>query len=419
MVTDHQFYRSSDIPVEYKRNFIHLYFDMAWFGVLSGSAISFLNVYATRLGASGFQLGLIAAVPAVMSLVFSIPAGNWLQTRPVGKAVFWSAALARLGYLLWIPLPWLLGNQGQIWAFILITQAMGIPMCTLGIGFNTLFAEAVPSQMRAYVVGRRNMIQSLTFVVASIGTGYILDRLAFPGGYQLIFGIGFLSAAMSTLHLFFIRPPDVRTAVSEPDPVLPNPSERISSDNWKAILHLEIWKTPFRRVLLVFFAFHFAQYIAFPLFPLITVNKLHFSNAVIGLATAFFYLMVMLGSTQLSRLANKMGHRGITGIGVIGLGFYPIAIALAQSAFHYYILSIMGGLIYAFVIGGYTNYLLERIPQSDRASHLAWYNLVLNAAILLASLSGPLIANFTGLEVALVSFGILRALAGVAILLWG
>ena len=51
-------FRQTDIPLEYRSHFTHLYFDIGWFGVLSGSAINFLNVYAARLGASGFQIGM-------------------------------------------------------------------------------------------------------------------------------------------------------------------------------------------------------------------------------------------------------------------------------------------------------------------------------------------------------------------------
>lgn len=411
---------SPNIPHEYRRNFIHLYMDTVWFGVLGGSAVSFLNVYATRLGASGFQIGLITAVPAVVSLGLSIPAANWLHRQPVGKAVFWTAALARLGYLLWIPLPWLFANQGQIWALILITLAMGIPMCGLGISFNALFAAAVPSELRALIVGRRNMLQSLTYVIASIGAGYILDHVRFPLGYQVIFGIGFLSAAMSTLHLFFVRP----QALSEPGfvPISDPPSPiqgKNTSHKWLASLHLDIWQTPFRNVLLVLMGFHLAQYLPLPLFPLYVVNKLHLSDSNIGWATAFFYLPVLLGSTQLSRMVNITGHRKLTGLGVIAMSVYPVAMSLAQNALHYYLLSIVGGFAWALVGGAYANYLLEQIPENERPFHLAWYSIVLNAAVLIGSLAGPLIANYIGLGTALFFFGILRFFSGLAILKWG
>ena len=47
-----RFMGQSDIPSKFRPNFHHLYLDIAGFGILSGSAINFLNVYAARLGAS-------------------------------------------------------------------------------------------------------------------------------------------------------------------------------------------------------------------------------------------------------------------------------------------------------------------------------------------------------------------------------
>jgi MFS family permease len=415
-----RFFNNPAIPQEYQRNFIHLYFDIAWFGILSGSAINFLNIYAARLGASGFQIGLFTAMPAVVSLFLSIPAGNWLQKRPIGKSVFWAAALSRIGYFLWIPLPWLFGNQGQIWALAIITLAMGIPMCGLNVGFNALYAAAVPAEWRASVVGIRNVVQSLTFIVSSLGTGFILNHLNFPIGYQVIFGIGFLSAAMSTFHLFFVRPHTEPTSTAVPDlKTVPNSREKNRRPDWRATLRLDIWRTPYRKILLVLLGFHLAQNLALPLFTLFTVNELHLTDANIGLGTALFYLTVLLGSTQLSRLEHRVGHHKLTGWGVAGMSIYPIAMALSHDAFHYYLLSIVGGFVWAMVAGAYANYLLERIPEDDRHSHLAWYNLILNAAVLIGSLAGPLLATYIGIGMALIVFGTLRLLAGVAILKWG
>ena len=59
-----------DVPEIYRNNFLHLFLDIAWFGVLSGSAINFLNVYATRLGATPVQIGLLSATTAVINLLF-------------------------------------------------------------------------------------------------------------------------------------------------------------------------------------------------------------------------------------------------------------------------------------------------------------------------------------------------------------
>jgi MFS family permease len=402
------------IPHEYRRNFIHLYLDIAWFGVLSGSAIGFLNIFAARLGANGFQIGLLGAVPAMVSLFLSIPAGKWLSKRPVDRAVFWSAAVARLGYLFWVPLPLFFGNQGQIWALVAITLAMGIPMCGLNVGFNALFAAAVPGEWRASVAGRRNALLALTYIISSLGSGYLLEHMRFPVGYQVVFAIGFFGAAMSTLHLFLIRP---QAAPTESMVRAEKPEE--ARRDWRGSLRMDIWKTPFRNTLLVFMGLHFGQYLALPLFPLYTVNVMKLSDGNIGIGTAIFYLAVLLGSTQLNRLERRWGHHKITGWGVIGMCLYPVMMAFSRTPSAYYFLSAVGGAVWALVGGAYANYLLERIPENDRPSYLAWYNLVLNASVLSASLLGPVIAGWIGLSLALVLVGILRLISGAAVLKWG
>ncbi len=411
-------FRQNDIPEEYRSNFAHLYYDIAWFGVLSGSAINFLNVFAARLGASALQIGLLAAVSGVVNLIFAIPAGRWIERRPVSRSVFWTSVFYRIGYLLFIPLPWLFHPQGQVWALILIALYMGIPLTALSVGFNTLFAVAVPEQWRAHVAGIRNIFFSLAFVISSLGSGYILKHMEFPAGYQLIFFIGFIGAAMSSVHLFFIHP-----LAAEPSPQLLVEKPALRADirprSWLEALRLDIWKTAYRRPLLVLLSFHTAQYLAIPLFSIYIVRAMHLDDNIIGIGNSLFYLAVLAGSTQLNRLVRLGGHKTITGYGAIGLGFYPLLMAFSSTAWQFYALSIIGGLAWSLVGGSYANYLLEQTPAHDRPAHFAWYNVILNAAILFGSLAGPAMADRMGLVAALLAFGILRLLAGAAVLKWG
>src|SRR5450759_3481651 len=90
------------VPKEYQWNFLHWYLDMAWFGILNGSTLSFISIYAARIGATTAQIGLISAAPAVANLLFALPAGKWLSQRPVGKSNFWFGIISRLFYLSWV-----------------------------------------------------------------------------------------------------------------------------------------------------------------------------------------------------------------------------------------------------------------------------------------------------------------------------
>lgn len=426
--------RPQAVPAEYRTVFNHLYWDIAWYGVLSGSAIAFLTVYATRLGANPFMVGLLTAGPAVVNMVVTLPAGRWLESRPIGPAVFWTALFHRGFYLLWIVIPWLFLPQGQLWAFVLVTLLMSVPGTALSVGFNALFAEVVPNEWRGHVTGIRNAVLAVAFIAATLLSGQILARVAFPLNYQIVFAIGLLGAGMSSLHLVFIRP---RGGSAESPSNWHNLGDLaspgrlrgaasglrtsvglrflISKVDVRKLLRFEILAGPFGAVLFGLFAFHLAQYLAIPLFPLVWVNDLGFSDDLISLGQAMFYVAVFIGSTQLSRLVSRYGNQRITALGVLILALYPAVSAVMHGPGLYLFVSFLGGAGWSLVGGGIANYLLDRTPVDDRPAHLAWYNLALNGAILLGALGGPLLAEAVGITVALFIAAIARALSGIYI----
>lgn len=420
MYSLNKIFRNPSVPAEYQSNFLHLYLDIGWFGVLSGSTVNFINVYATRIGATGLQIGLLGATTAVVSLIFAIPAGRWLEQRAMGRAVFWSSVIYRLGFLFYIFLPWVFGAQGQIWALIGLSLLMGVPLVALSVGFSALFAESVPNDWRAQVAGTRNIVLSITFMITSLASGYILNHIAFPINYQIVFFIGFAGALASSYHLYLIKPIQavIKLIPIPPEQIAERKKKNISADLGFA-LRADIWKSPFRATLLAMLAFHIAQYLALPIFPLYFVHKLNLTDENLGIGTALFYLTVLLGSTQLNRFVRLFGHKKVTGWGVISMALYPCLLAISSVVWHYYAVSILGGLAWAFVGGASANYVIENCPENDRPSHLAWYNIILNASVLIGSLAGPLIAESISLSAALLLFGLLRIFAGLAILRWG
>lgn len=425
------------VPAEHRSNFAQLYLDIAWFGILSGSAMAFVAVYATRQGANAFQLGLLSAGPALVNLLFALPAGRWLEKQSIGRTVFWVAVLHRMFYLFWVPLPVLLPAPGQIWVLIGLTLIMSIPGVVLAIGFNALFADAVPPEWRGHVVGTRNSLLAITFIVSSLLSGYILTHFSFPASYQIVFGIGFLGAAMSSLHLWFVRPTSrgdalPRVGRSLGDMARPG-ATRIIGDGLRfsaglrfltrgrgsGLVRTEILSSPFGKTMAVLFALHLFQYLPASLFPLYMVNRLHLSDQVIGLGTALFYTTVFIGSTQLARLTPQMGNRRILATGAALMALYPGLMALSRGTESFLILSLIGGFGWALAGGALTNYILDKVPQDDRPAHLAWYNLVLSAAILMGSLAGPVLGTWLQLSAALALCAAFRLLAAFCIWRWG
>jgi MFS family permease len=412
------------VPIEKRENFRNLFLDIAWYGILNGSLLSFLSVYLARIEATGSQIGLISAAPAITSLIFTLPLGQWLERQPVRRSVFWSSLGQRLFYLPMVFLPVLLPAQGQIWTTIIMTLVMSIPATVVVVGFNSMFADLVPSGWRGYVSGIRNALFAIISTITNLVCGWILVALPFPDGYQVVFALGFLGAVMSSYHLYRIanqgQPGGWKHLFKKQLPLDHlNSSEEASISQSKPGLRFEIIRGPYGKILALLFFFHLFQYFPIPLFPLFTVNYLKFSDQVIGLGTATFSLIVFFGSLQLDRLSRRLGNKKLLGWGIVAMGSYPVLTGMARGVELYLIAAVAGGLAWAMVGGVLYNYLYEKIPENDRSIYLSWYNLVLNAAILIGSLSGPLIATVADLSVMLVVFGIMRVFAGAAILIWG
>lgn len=425
------------VPAEHSSTFRHLYLDIAWFGVLSGSAIAFLAVFATRQGAEPWQIGLLGAGPAAVNLIFTLPAGRWLERRPVGPAVFWTSLFHRLFYLPWIFVPVLLLPGQQVWSLILFSLLMSIPGTVLAIGFNAMFGAAVPPEWRGHVVGIRNALLAGAFIVTSLVSGVILDRLPFPLGYQVVFAIGFIGAAASSVHLWFVgnkvremspprdgsrigdlaRPGSIRTVG---DALRAAVGLRyLARSHGRRLLRPDLLSGHFGAVIALLFAFHLAQFLAIPVLPLHWVRVLNLTDFDISLGNSLFYLLVLLGSTQLARLTRRWGNLKLTAAGAIAMAGYPLLMALSSDVNLFLVASAAGGLSWALTGGALSNYILERVPADDRPAHLAWYNLALNAAVLIGSLAGPWLGHLLGLAPALLLFAALRLLVALALWRWG
>lgn len=425
------------VPVEYRSNFRHLYFDIAWFGILNGSTLSFISVYMTRIGASAFQLGLFSASPAIITLLFALPSGRWLKNRSLDRSVFWSAVLIRIFYLFWVFIPILFAAQLQLSMFIGLTLLMSIPGTVLAISFNALFADAVPSEWRAHVAGVRNALLAVTFILTSLLCGYLLTWLPFPVGYQVVFGVGCLGAGLSTMHLWFIRLEPRTTSRPRISRTLGDQARpgvmRTLSNSMRVSVGLRsltrsrrfrlpdpnMLRGPFGKIILIMFLFHLSLYLPGPLYPLYWVGRLHLTDQEISLGNALFFGAVFVGSTQLSRITRQRGHQWVMVLGAVVLSVYPVITGLMEDVGIFLINSVIGGVGWSLAGGAVNNYVLENIPSEDRRVYLAWYNLTLNAAILLSSLAAPILVQQAGLVIALLVSGGVRLLGALFIWRWG
>lgn len=418
-----------------RANFRALYLDVLWFGVLFGSTMAFVSIYATRLGATTLQISLLTAGPAIVNLFLSLPAGRWLEKRALIPATFYSAVLHRLGYVLLVPLPWFFGEGSQIWAIVFITLIMSIPGTVLAIGFSAVFPDLVPPEFRAEVVGKRNAIMAISLTASTLLSGQILDKVVFPLNYQVVFIIGVIGAALSTYYLarLHLTPKDneprrnqvedgIPEPVSEPHARASQLSPRsINSPhkNLTKMLHLDLLRTSFGPFMLAYLLFYTFQYLGVPLFPLVQVRVLNLSDSIISLGSSLFYGIMLLVSLRIARIDNRLGHKRTLASGATIFAAYPLLLGLANGPTLFWAASAIGGGAWAMTNVGLINRLMEKVPDNQRPAGMALHNLILNLGILAGSLAAPLLGEWTGLQASLLVIAGLRLAAGIVFWIWG
>jgi MFS family permease len=426
----------ADVSKVQAANFLHLYWDIAWFGLTFGSTMSFLPVFATRLGATGWQIGLLNALPALVSVLFTFPAGQWVESRSLSRVLKQTIILQRAGFVLLIPLPFILPAAWQIWTVLFLTLLMAIPGTALVIGFNAMLAATVPPEFRGRVVGGRNALLAGTIMLSFLLSGAILDHLIFEWGYFVVFGLGALGSIMSAYHVIRIQIPETSSQFqgrllrdrAQPGRVVAltgSVPQRLSMglrllSNWRPhagsfrYITNGYWWTMF-----AFFLFHFAQLLPAPLFPLFWVREAHLTDGQIGWVNAIFFLFMLVASPFLGRLSKRLGNYYLIVIGATLLALHPLFTAFSTDMTLLIVASIVGGGVWAILSGALYNRLLEIIPEDTRPVHLAVYNLALNVAMLLGTMLGPMLADIIGLREMLFVVAAFRVISGLALARWG
>jgi MFS family permease len=393
-----------------RTNFIYYFWDIGVWAFYTGTTASFLTIYAARCGATNAQIGFLTAAPAVVSLVLALPAGWLLKRYPPKIPTLWSCFGQRVLFIVYALLPWMFPAALQVKAILVLAVISAVPSTVVGISFTQLFIEAVPSEWRGVVVGTRNAIVAILQFVVTLIAGQILSRVAFPIGYQIIFVVGFFGGIMTVWALSHVQPIADST----------KPANRPASARMR-------WTQPtitvpvrvFFRVVGLLFLFNLTNNMVAPLVPNLLVQTLNLSDAMISIGTALSSLLVFVVSLFIGRLIYRTDNRRATTLGAVLLAFNALALALAHDATLYLVSVVIGGIASGILNVAQYNYLLDNVPQEERATWLAWNVLIGNAAVLVGALGGPAIATLTGAPAALIFFGVLRLAVGLAIFRWG
>ncbi len=411
-------YLRSRLPWRQKRETVHeeniwnLYLDVAWWGIANGVWITYLSVFAVRLGASTEWLGVLAALPALVNMVWAIPSARIVEGAPRRLPVVLRVGfLQRLAWLAVALVPFLLDGKTSGYAIVCIAGMSTIPAATSAVAFTSMMADLIPPQDRARVVSIRNVLLSATTTVTVLACGPILDALPFPLSYQVVFGVSFVAAMMSLRHVARLRVPEEVTVVHRE-----RPKSWITINVRNAVREV-MAAQPFVKYGASSFLFHWGIYFPSALFSIYRVRHLGATDTWIGLLTMVDSVITILSYMVWGRLATRWGNRRVLIIGAFGMIPFPVLTGLATSLPMLLIPAAIAGIFTpAFNLAAF-NELLAVSPETHRPRFIAVYTSVVNAAAFAAPLAGSYFATATDIRLALVIGGAFRFLGGLAFLL--
>lgn len=345
---------------------------------------AFLTGFALLLGASDFELGLLAALPFVGQLFQFV--GAYLEER-LGERRRLCALTAGISRLLWavmatLPFLVVLGPARlPLFLFILtIAQALiGIA----GNAWTSWMSDLVPPRQRGRYFGARNTITSITAMAGAWLAGRALDYYrgagAEPVGYALIFGVASVCALAGAMVLW-----------RQPEP----PLRRVGRIKVGELFSAPLRHRRFRAFSLTSAAWALAIGISAPFFNAYGIQNLKLSFATLAIFTIVTSAVALATQPLVGRLQDRYGDKVVLVGSTIGVVLLPWGWVLATPDFllPLWVNAIGSGIFWPGITQGMMNLLMDRAPPEGRGAYVAAYGAITGLGTFTASLLGGAIA---------------------------
>ncbi len=379
------------------RNVRNLYTETTWFGVLNGIAVTFVSVFALRLGATTAQVGLLTALPALVNVVWLIPAARIIERqRRRLPLILLAGFLQRFGYLLMAAMPFLLAS-GRVEALIFINTLITLPTAVINTAITSLIPDLTSPERRGQVISVRWLLLSAMATMAALFGGKLLDLMPVPLNYQVLLGAGALLSLLSLVYLRRIRVPG---AVLRGRAV--RAWQRISWQPMRNSLS-GIWShRNFVRFALASFVFYWGLYLPAALWSVLRVRDLGASDTWIGLIAVVVDASTIAGYFSWGKIGAKRGNRWVLIVTAIGVAAYSFLTALVPTIAWMIPTSILGGFAWSGCNLALFNVMLGVCPAERRPTYVALYTALMNVTAFAAPMLGAALSEWAGIRIAFV-----------------
>ena len=363
-----------------------------------------LTWLASQLTSSNFLIGLVMPINQGGWFLPQLMVSGYLQGRERKLPLYVAMSVPRA--LCWASMAlalFLINDQTVLLIFfytLLTIYSLADGMA--GLPFMDIVAKAIPPTRRGAFFGWRRFLGGILALGGSLVVKYVLDERwgpAFPHNFGILFLLASLiiSVAMICFGLFM-----------EPvEPVLNQSVDLLGQ--MKRALHLPRRDANYARFLAVRFLATAAG-MATPFYIVYAKRVLGVSAGMVGVYLTWATLAGIASTLIWGQISDRRGNRGVILLtSLVGLSmplaalFIPLLVGrqpprVAWVPFAFTVVFVLSGVFQMGRMIGYSNYLLDIAPASDRPLYIGLAN-TLTGLTMLASAVGGLIVDLAGLAV--------------------
>jgi len=397
----------------YRRNFWVLTADglLFFFGMIFISFESVLPVFLARLGAP--RLG-IALVPVAVALGINIPslfAAPLVERAPSKRAHV-------LRYAVWQRVPWavvavmtpLLAVSHGRWLVVIVLFATLVATTAGGFvipAFFDIVATTVPVARRGTLFALRSVLSYLFGIGGGFVVRLVLDRVAFPNNYALLYAIAFVVLCGGLVAFAFIR---------EPEPVPSDDDARSARMSLRERITLVLGGNSNFRRYIVSRALLILAFATTSFFPVYLVEEFGLPDSASGVFAVLTAATFILVNPVFGRIGNRVGYKPIFVVSFLSLAAAAVVGLLGVPAPAAYVLVVLTATSQSVNLLAW-NMTVEFAPGGQVPSYIGVSGLFIGLVAPLGLLTGWIVELF-GFGALFVTTAI-TALGGLAVMAIG
>ncbi|OPJ57900.1 MFS transporter [Clostridium oryzae] len=377
------------------------------------------NLFATRLGASDFQLSLVTALPQFLGMLVLIPGGMFTDSMNNKKKMV-SLSLVSIGvtYFLLGFTP-ALGGYSFLAFLLLLTISVG-PMTIYNTSWQAYFSDVTPTGDRNKSFTLRTKWTFLVNLLVPIITGNLLAS-ANTTAAKLKFHQGFLWCACITIiiQIFILNKIKGGNAKVEA-------RTKVSLSEIKNAAICLAHNRSFIGFAAVALFFYMTWQSDWTLYYLGQIKYLKLNEAWLGYVTVGGAAVQFLTIGYWSRVNEKHGVRFSIIMGALGLCFFPIIMIVSTSLpasiapTVFLIFNIIANFAFATVSLNILQCLLQVVPEKNKTLSIAIYTVLITFSNAVMPMVGVKVYTLLGadLHALQLTFLIIFVSRIVSTLLW-